>query len=103
MCKLMKGDILMYQTQMKGDLYDLSHNENLNLDDYAWEQINDNGIGMLNPGLNNWSQRNHRFLNDIVTDFRKGYVVFEPNLKNCANIVRDIHQIGDICKHLLRY
>lgn len=100
MCKLMKGDILMYRTQMKG-LYDLSHNENLNLDDYACEQINDNG--MLNPGLNNWFQRNHRFLNDIVAEFRKGCVVFEPNLKNYANRVRDIHQISGICKHLLRY
>lgn len=81
MCKLMKGDILMYQTQMKGDLYDLSHNENLNLDDYVCEQIN------------------HRFLNDIVAEFRKGCVVFEPNLKNYANRVRDIHQIS-ISKHL---
>lgn len=92
MCKLMKGDILMYQTQMKGDLYVLSHNENLNLDDYACEQINDNG--MLNPGLNNWFQRNHRFLNDIVTDFRKGCTVFKPGLKGYVNISRDIYLIS---------
>lgn len=90
MCKLMKGDILMYRTQMRGDLYDLSHNRNLNLNDYLFLQTD----GIINPGLYNCNCdcRDHGFLNDIVAEFRKGCIVFEPGLKDYANRSRDIYQ-----------